>query len=134
MSASGSRESLHRHLTFFDVYALSVGSVIGTGIFFLPGKAAAAMGPAAVIPLLIGACLAGLLVLCYAEAAGRFRGTGGAMRYAPVIGNFTRKVVPFPSSLSTSICPLWASTIILLWKRPIPVPCFLVVLKGRNRH
>ena len=66
------------------MYALSVGSVIGTGIFFLPGKAAAAMGPAAVFALLIGACLAGLLVLCYAEAAGRFRGTGGAMRYAQV--------------------------------------------------
>ncbi len=84
MPGSGHQESLHRHLTFFDVYALSVGSVIGTGIFFLPGKAAAAMGPAAVFPLLIGGCLAGLLVLCYAEAAGRFRGTGGAMRYAQV--------------------------------------------------
>ena len=44
MSEHGSQESLRRHLRFFDVYALSVGSVIGTGIFFLPGKAAMAMG------------------------------------------------------------------------------------------
>ena len=63
MSEHGSQESLRRHLRFFDVYALSVGSVIGTGIFFLPGKAALAMGPAAVFALLIGAFLAGLLVL-----------------------------------------------------------------------
>lgn len=81
MSRCSSAEGLHRHLRFFDVYALSVGSVIGTGIFFLPGKAAEMMGPAAVLALLIGAVLAALLVLCYAEAAGRFHGTGGAMLY-----------------------------------------------------
>ena len=40
-----SPESLRRSLRFFDAYALAVGSVIGTGIFFLPGKAAARMGP-----------------------------------------------------------------------------------------
>lgn len=80
----GSKENLHRHLHFFDAYALSVGSVIGTGIFALPGKAAARMGPAAIYALLIGAFLAGLLALCYAEAASRFRGTGGAMRYSQV--------------------------------------------------
>jgi len=79
--SDSSVEGLHRHLGFPDLYALSVGSVIGTGIFFLPGKAARDMGPAAAVALLIGAVLAGLLVLCYAEAGSRFRGTGGAMRY-----------------------------------------------------
>ncbi|MEM7203205.1 MAG: APC family permease [Planctomycetota bacterium] len=80
--AAGPLESLQRRLGFLDVYALAIGSVVGTGIFFLPGKAAAAMGPAAVLALMIGAGLAMLLALCYAEAASRFRGTGGAMRYA----------------------------------------------------
>src|SRR5208283_2386350 len=45
-------------------------------------------------------------------------------------GSFIRNVVPAPSSLSTSIAPWWASTIILLWKRPIPSPSFFVVLNG----
>lgn len=75
-------EALQRHMRFVDVYALAVGSVIGSGIFFLPGTAAAAMGPAAVLALFIGGVLAGILSLCYAEAASRFHGTGGAMRYA----------------------------------------------------
>lgn len=49
------------------------------------------------------------------------------------MGSSTLKVVPFPSSLSTSILPWWASMIFLQWKRPIPIPCFLVVWKGRKR-
>ena len=36
-------EQLQRRLGLIDVYALAVGSVVGTGIFFLPGKAAAAL-------------------------------------------------------------------------------------------
>jgi len=75
-------EQLSRSLRFVDVYALAVGSVIGSGIFFMPGKAAAEMGPAALLAFLIAAALASLLVLCYAEAASRFRSTGGAMTYA----------------------------------------------------
>ena len=121
MSEHGSQESLRRHLRFFDVYALSVGSVIGTGIFFLPGKAALAMGPAAVFALLIGAFLAGLLVLCYAEASSRFQGTGGAMRYAQVAlgdvvafevgwATWIARVVSWAALLNvfvTALLPLW---------------------------
>lgn len=117
------KESLHRRLGFLDVYALSVGSVIGTGIFFLPGKAALAMGPAAVIPLLVGAFLAGSLVLCYAEAASRFGGTGGAMRYAQAAfgdimalevgwATWIARVVSWAALLNvfvTSMEPLWSS-------------------------
>ena len=42
-------DGLRRNLGPLDVLALSIGSVIGTGIFFLPGKVAAAMGPAAIV-------------------------------------------------------------------------------------
>src|ERR1019366_7620154 len=43
------------------------------------------------------------------------------------IGSKTRKAVPLPGSLSTSILPRWASTIILEWNIPMPIPFFLVV-------
>src|ERR1039457_1109770 len=36
------------------------------------------------------------------------------------IGSKTRKAVPLPGSLSTSILPRWASTIILEWNMPMP--------------
>lgn len=75
-------ESLRRTLSLFDIAALGVNGVIGTGIFFLPGKVAAMLGPAAVVTFLISAVLCSLLVLCFAEVASRFSATGGPMLYA----------------------------------------------------
>ena len=42
-------------------------------------------------------------------------------------GNLTRKTAPgAPFRLSTSICPLCASTIVRTMERPMPIPCSLV--------
>ncbi|MEE2777504.1 MAG: APC family permease [Acidobacteriota bacterium] len=73
---------LKRDLRFADVVALGINGVIGTGIFFLPGEAAALLGPAATLAFLLSAILSALLVLCFAEAGSRFRTTGGPMLYA----------------------------------------------------
>ena len=73
---------LRRDLRLRDIVALGINSVIGTGIFFLPGEAAAILGPAALIPFLVSAVLCSLLVLCFADAGSRFRETGGPMLYA----------------------------------------------------
>jgi len=43
------------------------------------------------------------------------------------IGNSTRNRVPLPGSLWTSMRPRWASTIILQWNMPMPMPFCLVV-------
>ena len=74
--------TLKRELRLRDIVSLGINGVIGTGIFFLPGEAAAMLGPAATIPFLLSAVLCSLLVLCFAEAGSRFRGTGGPMLYA----------------------------------------------------
>lgn len=73
---------LRRELRLRDIVALGINSVIGTGIFFLPGEAAALLGPAAILPFLISAVLCSLLVFCFAEAGSVFRTTGGPMVYA----------------------------------------------------
>lgn len=75
-------QGLRRSLGLLDVAALGINGVIGTGIFFLPGKVAAMLGPAALLTFLISALLCGLLVLCFAEMGSRFRATGGPMIYA----------------------------------------------------
>lgn len=75
-------EPLRRSLRLSDIAALGVNGVIGTGIFFLPGKVAAMLGPAAVLTFLVSAILCSLLVLCFAEMASRFSATGGPMLYA----------------------------------------------------
>ena len=80
---------LKRSLSLFAVVCLGLNGVIGQGIFFLPGKAAAQMGPAALIGLLIGAILCFCIALCFAEVGSRFQGTGGAYLYArKAFGNF----------------------------------------------
>jgi amino acid transporter len=65
-----------------DVVAIGLNGVIGTGIFLVPGSAAAMMGPASIFTFLISALLCTLVVLCFAEAGSRFRGTGGPMLYS----------------------------------------------------
>ena len=73
---------LKRSLTLFTVCCLGINGVIGQGIFLVPGKAAAKMGPAAIIGLLIGGALCFCLALCFAEVGSRIKGTGGAYLYA----------------------------------------------------
>ena len=75
-------EPLNRTLGLWDVVAIGINGVIGTGIFLLPGSVAAMMGPAALLTYLISALLCTLVVLCFAEVGSRFRGTGGPMLYA----------------------------------------------------
>lgn len=62
--------------------ALGINGVIGTGIFMLPGIAAAMMGPASMLTLLFAGLLSFLIALCFAEVGSQFRGTGGAYLYA----------------------------------------------------
>ena len=69
-------------MTFGAVLALGNNGVIGQGIFLVPGKAAAQMGPASVVALLAGALLCLLIAMCFAEVGSRFQGTGGAYLYA----------------------------------------------------
>lgn len=74
--------NLKRELRLPDVAAIGINGIVGTGIFFLPGRAAEMLGPAALLTFLIAAVLSLLLVGCFAEVGSRFRGTGGPMRYA----------------------------------------------------
>ena len=74
-------EPLNRSLGLWDVVAIGINGVIGTGIFLLPGSVAAMMGPAALVTYLISALLCTFVVLCFAEVGSRFRGTGGPMLY-----------------------------------------------------
>lgn len=77
-----SKHQLKRSLTLIDVVALGINGVIGTGIFMLPGIAAAMMGPASMMTLLFAAVLSFLIALSFAEVGSQFRGTGGAYLYA----------------------------------------------------
>lgn len=63
-------QHFERSLTARDLIALGIGAVIGTGIFILPGTAAATeAGPGIALSFLLAAVVCILSAMCYAEFA-----------------------------------------------------------------
>lgn len=50
----------------WSIVLLGINGIIGTGIFLLPNRAYALMGPSSLLILLFDAFLAGCLALCFA--------------------------------------------------------------------
>ena len=80
-SLSAPSPRLRRELGKWDLTAIGVNQVIGSGIFLIPASVAAAVGGWSW--LLVGGVgvLAMLIALNFAEAGSRFDGTGGAYLY-----------------------------------------------------
>ncbi|MEO7987054.1 MAG: amino acid permease [Gemmatimonadales bacterium] len=76
-------QTLRRALGPFNLTALGIGSVIGTGIFVLTGTAASQnAGPALVLSMIFAAVACALAGLCYAELASMIPVAGSAYTYA----------------------------------------------------
>ncbi|OXM61306.1 MULTISPECIES: amino acid permease [Amycolatopsis] len=74
---------LKRRLRARDLVGFGVGIIIGTGIFTLAGvEAKTHAGPAVTLSFVIGAVVAGLAALCYAELASSVPTAGSAYTYA----------------------------------------------------
>src|SRR5262249_5478576 len=75
------RPSLLRAVSRWQVVALSIDGVIGSGIYLLPARAAALLGAASMMAVpLAGLCVL-IIVLCFAEAGSRFDRPGAAYVY-----------------------------------------------------
>ena len=74
---------LSRVLGRWDLTAVGVNQVIGSGIFVLPAAVAALVGVASSVwPFIVAGIANVLIVLCFAEVATRFRRAGGPYVYA----------------------------------------------------
>jgi APA family basic amino acid/polyamine antiporter len=74
---------LKRSLTALDLVMLGVGAIIGTGIFVLTGRAAAAnAGPAVALSFIIAGTASAFAGLCYAEMASMIPIAGSAYTYS----------------------------------------------------
>jgi APA family basic amino acid/polyamine antiporter len=77
------RGILRRSLGPFNLTALGIGSIIGTGIFVLTGTAASMhAGPALVLSMIVAGIACALAGLCYAELAAMIPVAGSAYTYA----------------------------------------------------
>ncbi len=77
----GAPERLVRSIGVTGIWLLAINGMIGAGIFGVPAGAAALTGVYS--PLVFAACgvLLGAVILCFAEIAGNFKGTGGPILY-----------------------------------------------------
>ncbi|TVM04070.1 MAG: amino acid permease [Candidatus Brocadia sp. WS118] len=97
-----------RTLGFFDVACLGINSVVGAGIFLLPGQLSSFAGRDAVWVFPACGILCFAIALCFAELGGMYHTTGGAYLYArEAFGPFAGFLVGWMMWLSSIIG--WAS-------------------------
>ena len=106
-SESASAPHLERVIGVGGLGASAVNCIVGSGIFGLPGIAAAMLGPAAVLAYLLCAVLVSLVGLCLAEAGSRVSHPGGLYAYAtaafgPVVGGIAGTLLWAANSVVTS--------------------------------
>jgi APA family basic amino acid/polyamine antiporter len=80
---AGADHGLKRTLTGLDLVMLGIGAIIGTGIFVLTGRAAAAnAGPAVALSFVVAGIASAFAGLCYAEMASMIPVAGSAYTYS----------------------------------------------------
>jgi basic amino acid/polyamine antiporter, APA family len=75
-------EKLIRGLGRWDLTAVTVNTIIGTGIFILPAGVFGLIGSFSLFAFAACAVIVGLIVLCFSEVSSRFQTTGGMYLYA----------------------------------------------------
>lgn len=73
---------LVRTVSRWQIVGLALNDVIGSGIYLLPAAAAALLGVWSLGAVLLAGVAVLLVVLCFAEASGRFDEAGGAYLYS----------------------------------------------------
>ena len=74
-------QELARDLGFLEAYTLGLGTMIGAGIFVLPGIVAGRAGPASMVSFMIGGAVALLAALSLSEIATGMPKAGGSYYY-----------------------------------------------------
>lgn len=75
-------EKLVRGISRWDLTAIAINTIIGTGIFILPARVFGLIGSYSLFAFVACAIIVGLIILCFAEVSSRFSATGGMYLYA----------------------------------------------------
>jgi APA family basic amino acid/polyamine antiporter len=76
------KPGLIRGIKRWDMVAVAINGVIGAGIFGLPSKVYALIGPYSLAAFIACALVVTMIILCFAEVCSRFSETGGPYLYA----------------------------------------------------
>lgn len=79
-------QKFSKTMTAKDLIALGIGTVIGTGIFILPGTIAATKaGPGIILSFILAAIVCSLTAMCYAEFSSALPVAGSAFSFGNVV-------------------------------------------------
>src|SRR6266481_5235816 len=103
---TSSKTGLVRAIGRWSLVALTVNSVIGSGVFGLPGTVATLLGRQSVLAVLIAGAGIGVIKMCFAEVASQFSEAGGPYLYArTVFGRLVGLIVGWTFYLAQSAAP-----------------------------
>jgi APA family basic amino acid/polyamine antiporter len=101
-----SKPALVRAIGRWSLVALTVNSMIGSGVFGLPGTVAALLGKQSVLAVLIAGGAIGVIMMCFAEVASQYSEAGGPYLYArSVCGRLVGLLVGWTFYLAQSAAP-----------------------------
>lgn len=75
---------LVRGIGRWDLTAVAINTIIGTGIFILPSGVFGLIGSYSLLAFVLCAVIVGLIVICFCEVSSRFQLTGGMYLYGRV--------------------------------------------------
>jgi len=100
------KPGLVRAIGRWSLVALTVNSVIGSGVFGLPATVAGLLGRQSVLAVLLAGLAIGVIMMCFAEVASQFSEAGGPYLYArTVFGRLVGLVVGWTFYLAQSAAP-----------------------------
>jgi basic amino acid/polyamine antiporter, APA family len=131
--------NLVRSIGRWSLAALAVNSIIGSGIFGLPGTVAGLLGRRSVLGVLIAGAGMGVIMACFGEVASQFSEAGGPYLYArAAFGRLTGILVGWMLYLAQTAAPaananLFVAYLAEFWpaaKQPWPRFVTLTLLVG----
>jgi basic amino acid/polyamine antiporter, APA family len=110
------QSGLVRAIGRWSLTALTVNSVIGSGVFGLPSTVAALLGKNSVLAVLIAGLAIGVIMACFAEVASQFAEAGGPYLYArAAFGRLMGILVGWMLYLSQSAAPAANANLFVLY-------------------
>jgi basic amino acid/polyamine antiporter, APA family len=107
---------LVRAIGRWSLTALTVNSVIGSGVFGLPATVAGLLGKNSVLAVLIAGAAMGVIMACFAEVASQFAEAGGPYLYArAAFGRLIGILVAWMLYLSQTAAPAANANLFVLY-------------------
>jgi len=95
---------LQKTLSFRVILLITINSIMGTGIFFLPAIGAGHAGPASLISWLIISCISMYIAMCFAELSSMFPTAGGVYEFCKqAYGRFPSFVIGWMTLVAGNI-------------------------------